>query len=368
MSAFMVAGQSKFSIQTVGTTFSPNTLTIVVGDTVVWTNTSGSHNVNGTTSTFPSNPQSFGNSVGSGWVFTHVFTIVGNYDYRCDPHFSFGMSGKITVQNLPTLVTSISVDGLGGDSTITTNGGTLQMIATVLPSNATDTTVTWSVTNGTGSATISGAGLLTASTNGTVTVTATANDSSGVFGDKVITISNQTILVTSISVDGQGGDSTISTLGGSLQMIATVLPSNAKDTSVTWSVTNGSGSATISGTGLLTASTDGTVTVTATANDSSGVFGDKVVTISNQSTSTRIVHSDTRLMCPGSVLEILEIKNVKGNIELLTIIDISGRVLKKHRPLSQTVLINVSELIPGTYFLVIQRKDRAAYAIQFFKN
>ena len=74
-------------------------------------------------------------------------------------------------------VTSVTVTGTGGLSAITTNAGTLQMIATVLPVDATDSTVTWSVINGTGTATISATGLLTAITNGTVTVKAVSNDS-----------------------------------------------------------------------------------------------------------------------------------------------------------------------------------------------
>ncbi len=79
--------------------FNPSSLTIAQGDTVIWTNTSGSHNVNGTTSTFPSNPESFGNSVGTGWTFQHVFRTVGNYSYQCDPHAP-GMSGSVTVNPL----------------------------------------------------------------------------------------------------------------------------------------------------------------------------------------------------------------------------------------------------------------------------
>lgn len=91
------------------------------------------------------------------------------------------------------LVTDISVQGQGGVSVITTNGGSLQMEATVLPVDATDETYTWSVNNGTGAATIDANGLLTASENGTVEVVATANDASGVSGSATITISNQTV-------------------------------------------------------------------------------------------------------------------------------------------------------------------------------
>jgi len=195
-----------------------------------------------------------------------------------------GLSGDvvITISNQIVLVSSITVQGLGGVSTITTNAGTLQMEATVLPANVTDGTYTWSVVNGTGAATIDAAGLLTASADGDVTVTATANDASGLTGDAIITISNQDILVSSITVQGQSGVSTITTNAGTLQMEATVLPANATDGTYTWSVVNGTGAATIDATGLLTASADGDVTVTATANDASGLTGDAVITISNQ--------------------------------------------------------------------------------------
>ncbi|MEZ4916143.1 MAG: hypothetical protein R2836_04070 [Chitinophagales bacterium] len=59
-----------------------------------------------------------------------------------------------------TLVSSITVQGQGGVDEITTAGGTLQMEATILPTNATDGS-TWSVANGTGSASIDANGLLT---------------------------------------------------------------------------------------------------------------------------------------------------------------------------------------------------------------
>jgi hypothetical protein len=101
------------------------------------------------------------------------------------------------------LVTSIDVWGTGGATTISTNGGTLQMLKKTLPTNAADTTVTWSRTNGTGTADISAGGLLTALTNGTVTVRATANDGSAVYGEEDVTISNQVVAAPSfLTSDG----------------------------------------------------------------------------------------------------------------------------------------------------------------------
>lgn len=84
-------------------------------------------------------------------------------------------------------VTSIVVSGAGAAITVP-NGGTLQMSAAVLPANATDPTVTWSVINGTGTATINGSGLLSGTGLGTVTVVATANDASGIVGTLQITV------------------------------------------------------------------------------------------------------------------------------------------------------------------------------------
>ncbi|MEJ6776930.1 MAG: plastocyanin/azurin family copper-binding protein, partial [Crocinitomicaceae bacterium] len=90
------AVNTSYLIQTVGSSFSPNSLDINVGDTVVFVNTGGNHNVNGTTSTFVGNPESFGNSVGQGWTYTHVFQAEGTYNYQCDPHAA-NMFGSITV-------------------------------------------------------------------------------------------------------------------------------------------------------------------------------------------------------------------------------------------------------------------------------
>jgi alpha-tubulin suppressor-like RCC1 family protein len=99
-------------------------------------------------------------------------------------------------------VSSIAVTGSGGATTITTNGGTLQMCAEVLPEDAFNKKVTWSIASGTEFATINESGLLVATGNGSVTVRATAQDGSGVYGSTTIEISNQTVMVIYINVTG----------------------------------------------------------------------------------------------------------------------------------------------------------------------
>jgi len=165
----------------------------------------------------------------------------------------------INVQSSSPVVTSVAVATQGGaPATITTNAGTLQMAATVLPATAPQT-VTWSIVPGTGTATISAAGLVTAQTNGTVWAKAVSTADVSKKDSLQITLSNQVVPVTSVAVVTQGGaPATITTNAGTLQMAATVLPAAAPQT-VTWSIVPGTGTATISAAGLVTAQTNGTV-------------------------------------------------------------------------------------------------------------
>jgi uncharacterized protein YjdB len=195
-----------------------------------------------------------------------------------------GVTGtlEITISSQVVPVSSIVVNGSGGATTITTDGGTLQLSSAILPANATNKNVTWSITNNTGQATISTFGLVTAVDNGTVTVKANANDGSGVYGLLVLTLSNQITPVSSITVTGAGNISTITNDGGTLQLSASVLPSNTTNKNVDWSISNGTGLATVNSSGLVTAIDNGTVTAKASANDGSGVYGTLELTLSNQ--------------------------------------------------------------------------------------
>jgi len=70
----------------------------------------------------------------------------------------------------------------------------------------------------------------------------------------------------------------ITSLNGTLQLIATVNPSTVSQ-EVTWTVTSGSTNATINTTGLVTGIANGTVTIRATSNADVSKFAEKTVTI-----------------------------------------------------------------------------------------
>ena len=181
----------------------------------------------------------------------------------------------------PKLISSITVSSITNQSNISSNKGTLQLQANVLPIDAKTKSVVWSQVNNTGKASISSTGLLTAENNGTVTAVASAIDGSGIKGELQITISNQTISVESISLSSPSGTS-ISTDNGTLQLQAELNPSDATTKTLIWTVQNESGKASIDPTGLLTSEKNGTVTAIATANDGSGIKGELQITISNQ--------------------------------------------------------------------------------------
>lgn len=104
--------QTKVSVSVANFSFTPANIVVAVGDTVEWTNISGSHNVNGTQATFSSNPASFGNSLGIGWVYSFVFTVAGTYNYQCDPHIP-NMVGTVTVQLQTGVGESVNTNKIG---------------------------------------------------------------------------------------------------------------------------------------------------------------------------------------------------------------------------------------------------------------
>lgn len=175
-------------------------------------------------------------------------------------------SSENTTPNVP--VSSLTVTGQDGASTITTKGGTLQMVATVTPENATNKKVIWSIESGSEYATLNAEGLLTAKANGTVTVKATSVSNPSVSNTcNIVITGNETetpnVPVTALTVEGKDGVISITTKGGTLQMVATVVPDNATNKAVTWSIVSGDDYASLSDEGVLTASANGTVTVKA---------------------------------------------------------------------------------------------------------
>ena len=161
-------------------------------------------------------------------------------------------------------------------------GKTMQLTATVTPTNATNKAVTWKSSN-TKIATVSSTGKVTAKSAGTVTITCTAKDGSGKKATCKVTVTEPkppvkpTVKVTKLTLNKK--TATLSPKE-TLTLRATVTPTNATNKAVIWKSSN-TKIATVSSTGKVTAKSAGTVTITCTAKDGSGKKATCKITVYN---------------------------------------------------------------------------------------
>lgn len=158
----------------------------------------------------------------------------------------------------PIPVTSVTVTP---DTVTLIEGNTQQLMATVVPTDADDTSVSWSSSD-TSIATVDSNGFVNAIAQGTATLTATTTD--GNFqASSIITVERAVINATGVTIAPN-----VVTLfeGNTQQLTATVVPANANDTSVNWSSSD-TNIATVNTNGLVTAIAQGIATITVTTTD-----------------------------------------------------------------------------------------------------
>ena len=160
----------------------------------------------------------------------------------------FTLTACNTTSNID--VTSVSLNSTNVTLEV---GETVNLAATIYPSNATDKSVTWRSSN-TSIATVSN-GLVKAKAEGITIITVkTSNNKTATCS---ITVTPKTIAVTSVSLNLTN---TTLEVGETVNLTATIYPSNATDKSVTWRSSNTS-VATVSN-GLVTAKAEGITTIT----------------------------------------------------------------------------------------------------------
>ena len=153
----------------------------------------------------------------------------------------------------------------------------------------------------------------------------TNNSTTGiVYIDFIRFIANKPPLVTALTVKSAGGTNEIKGAGGTLQLAVSVIPAPA-DSTVKWSVSNPA-IATIDTNGLLTAISNGVVTVKATARDGSGVYGTKDITIS-MVTSINYTELDHMNIYPNPATNQLTVNSEQTKVDGITICDLAGRVV-----------------------------------------
>ena len=136
-------------------------------------------------------------------------------------------------------------------------GETAQLIATVLPANATDKSVNWASSKQS-VATVSNSGLVTALAEGSTTITASCGGKSATCQ---VTVSKGIVAVSGVTLDQTDLKLTV---GDEALLKATVSPEDATDRAITWSSSN-PGIVTVDQGGRVKAVAEGSATVTAAA-------------------------------------------------------------------------------------------------------
>ena len=156
---------------------------------------------------------------------------------------------------VPTLVEYISITPNNISLQV---GQTATLKTAIIPDSATNKEVTWSSDNES-VVIVSDLGVVSAISIGSTNITAIAKDGSGVFAKCVVNVIPT--IAESIQIDSP--INTSFKVGEKIQLTATVFPENATDKSIVWSSSNKI-VASVDNNGIVTANSEGNVTITAT--------------------------------------------------------------------------------------------------------
>lgn len=231
---------------------------------------------------------------------------------------SGSISAICIVTVVPTYVTSITLDRYTLDLLV---GDYYTLIATVLPEDATDKTVTWNSSDP-NIATVDSDGKVKAIAEGEVNITATNFDVSATCKVTVTIPEPPIIPATGISLNKTSAELEV---GQSITLLATVTPEDATDKTIIWSSSDPT-IATVDANGIVTAIALGETTITATCGEVSAICN--VTVIPTQVTEILLINTltmrvnDTVELQPTVLPQNATDKSVRwstSNIEVATV-------------------------------------------------
>ena len=241
------------------------------------------------------------------------------YDVNVEVEDEDGSSAWYNEENVKLASATVAVTGVTvAPATLTLEvGQTGALTATVAPATATNKAVTWT-SSAPAIATVDASGTVKGIAPGTATITVKTAD-----GGKTATcaVTVKAAAAPAVKVTGITLNYSSITVNGDLervQLIATVAPATATDQSLTWTSSDAS-VASVDGAGLVTIRKKGKATVTAKANDGSGVSAsclfDVIRTVANETIDGLRIYAAAgtlRLALPSS--ETVHIYNVEGSL------------------------------------------------------
>lgn len=208
-----------------------------------------------------------------------LVTAVGGGDATITCTAKDGSNVKATCK--VTVTVPVSGIQLSQTSAALTVGDTLTLTKTIYPSDATNQAVTWTSSSD-AVASVDSNGKITAKTAGSAMITCKSVSDNSVVGICNVTVKAKVQTPSEIKVNKITLNKTTAsvTKGKTLQLTATVTPGNATKKEVKWSTSN-KNVAMVSTSGLVTAKSAGTATITCTAQDGSGVKATCKITVKN---------------------------------------------------------------------------------------
>ena len=262
------------------------------------------------------------------------------YDVNVEVIDEAGSSAWYNEENVKLAPATVAVTGVTvAPATLTLEvGQTGALTATVAPATATNKAVTWT-SSAPAIATVDASGTVKGIAPGTATITVKTAD-----GGKTATcaVTVKAAAAPAVKVTGITLNYRSITVNGDLervQLIATVAPATATDQSLTWTSSDAS-VASVDGAGLVTIRKKGKATVTAKANDGSGVSAsclfDVIRTVANETIDgLRIYAADGALRLALPAPETVHIYNVEGSLVKTLILPAGDHV----QPLPSSVYV-----------------------------
>lgn len=192
-----------------------------------------------------------------------------------------GSAGNVSVKAIsitytPAAIPVTSITLNKDELTLAVGENETLLVSEVLPATATDKTVTWSSSKSSVASVNSSTGVVTAhAVGGPVTITATANDGSGVTATCAVTVVSARVDVTGVTLN-----KTATTLfvGETETLTATIAPADATNKNVVWTSSDDA-VASVDEDGVVTANAVGTATITATSEENEGIKATCTVTV-----------------------------------------------------------------------------------------
>ncbi|MBO4855523.1 Ig-like domain-containing protein [Candidatus Saccharibacteria bacterium] len=262
---------------------------ISVGNTVTVTATIHPSNSTNKTITWTSSNNSVA-TVDDGQI-TGIKT--GNATITAKTHNGKTASLVVTVKKSGSQIIPVSAVRLNQTSAKVKAGSSIKLTATVLPTNATNKTISWS-SNNTNVAVVDN-GKVIGRSAGTAKIT--ARSSNGKTATATITVIQGNVEVTGISLN----KSSVSVnVGATTQLVATILPQSASNKKVTWTSSNTS-VATVSN-GIISGIKAGTATITAKTYN--GKTAKATVTVNNVLPTSIALNTNTVALVEGSTYKL----------------------------------------------------------------